>query len=59
MKQPYTTPTVFRIKLDYQQAVLAACHTSATNRRAGAGAYCRTTCRRATASASSNTGPSS
>ena len=56
-KQPYTTPTVFKIKLDYQQAVLAACHTSATSRRAGGGAYCRTTCRRATARASSNRGP--
>jgi len=56
MKKAYNKPTVFRIKLDYQQAVLAACHGSATARRAGTGAYCRTTCRRAAVSTSANSG---
>ena len=58
MKKPYSKPTVFRIKLDYQQAVLAACHGSATSIRAGTNPYCRTTCRRG-ARTSSNSGASS
>ena len=29
-KRPYTPPTIVRIKLEQQQAVLAACSTSAT-----------------------------
>jgi hypothetical protein len=55
MKKPYNKPTVFRIKLDYQQAVLASCHGSATASRLGTSLYCRITCRRG-ARASSNSG---
>ena len=29
-KRPYTPPTIIRVKLEHQQAVLAACSTTAT-----------------------------
>lgn len=50
MKKPYKKPTVTKIALNYQQAVLAACTTSATSRannRTPAVCQVTPTCRRA------------
>jgi hypothetical protein len=41
MKQPYTKPTVFRVKLNYQEAVLAGCSTSFSNASGSGLYYCR------------------
>jgi hypothetical protein len=49
MKLSYSKPTVFRIKLNYQQAVLAACSSTTTALTAGTNNYCRSAtsrCRR-------------
>jgi len=41
-KEPYSKPTVFRVKLNYQQAVLAACSSVAVGQaRNGTGLFCR------------------
>ena len=30
-KKPYTSPQIFQVELNQQQAILAACHSSATS----------------------------
>ena len=36
-KRPYTPPTIIRVKLEHQQAVLAACTTRSTLLSSGSG----------------------
>ena len=36
-KRPYTPPTIIRVKLEHQQAVLATCSTTTTNLSSGSG----------------------
>lgn len=46
-KQPYTPPKIVRVKLEHQQAVLAACSVSASVLMANSSKrYCKPTCRK-------------
>ena len=46
-KRPYTKPTIVRVELNQEQAVLAACSTTTSNLRNSVGLYCRpNNCRR-------------
>ena len=40
-KRPYTPPTIVRVKLEHQQAVLAQCSTTATSLSTQAGLKCK------------------
>ena len=57
-KKPYTSPQIFQVELNQQQAILAQCHTSATS-LSGAGARgCQLSqnCRRSTSNNGNSAG---
>ena len=59
-KRPYVRPTIVRVELNHQQAVLAACSTATSNLRDRIGTNCKAgTCRRQTASGGRDSGASS
>jgi len=45
-KKPYAPPKIFQVELNQEQAILAACHATATAANNRGTARCRTTCRR-------------
>ena len=57
-KKPYTSPQIFQVELNQQQAILAACHTSATglSGRGAQGCQLSQNCRRSTSNAGNSTG---
>lgn len=49
-KKPYTTPQVYRVQLNHEQAILSVCTTPSMSNVAGTGGGCRPSngCKRAT-----------
>jgi hypothetical protein len=45
-KKPYAKPTILRVSLTHEQAVLSACRTATAGLSQTTGAFCRTSCRR-------------
>ena len=55
-KKPYTAPQVFRVELNYEQAVISTCSTTSANAMVGgAGTGCRSgACKNGAAGGSAN-----
>ena len=47
-KKPYTSPKIFRVELNQEQAILAMCSNSTTNLSNVTGSSCKAACRRST-----------
>ena len=53
-KKPYAKPTILRVSLTHEQAVLSACRTSTASISQNIASFCRTGCRRHGGSGGSN-----